>query len=259
MFKGSVLPIVVGNYNVNFTNKCAFAGRYKHVCMFKVKIIFQPQFTRKYQTHLLKQGSTWLTTLSVHMYTWIVQITFWFGVDDCTDNMLARMINNIFTHAFRTDNRSIIVNINTLAFTSFQIMLFIMLNYNIIISKQCTVYAVKELQVIHQYSITIQSTFHQCSLNVHSMSIEQPFSDPFPTPQQGFTKQYCQQLAPTTTNAYKSLFGDISVYESSILIHYNTRTHSNSHKTSEKLLWDPANVMWCCRHDIINDNWLQLI
>ena len=75
------------------------------------------------------------------------------------------MITNALKHGFIIDNRSTIVNINTLALASFQIMLGIVLN--------CNITQVYQSQV---KDINIHSLLYQLPIIVHSISTECPLS-----------------------------------------------------------------------------------
>ena len=155
--------------------------------------------------------------------------------------MVRKMMNNIniFKHTVLTDNRSIIVNTSQLALALSQIMVFIIFNCSI--STECKVYQlpIKTLSIIPQCPFTLPSPCHQCPLNVQSAST-QPAITHHSTRNH---KTVLTTYSHTTMDAYKLLFGYNSVYEPTIIIHYNTHAHSKSHKTSEKVLCDPTSVM----------------
>ena len=163
--------------------------------------------------------------------------------------MVRKMINNVFKQAFIINNRSIIVNTSQLAFTSSGIIIFIILSCNISTKYKVYQLPIQDLSVTPQYPITIPLVSPEYPFNVHSMSTQRSITHPSTRIHKTVLTTICSQ---TLMDACKSLFTYNSVYESTIIIHYNMHTHSKSHKTSEKVLWHPTSVVWCCMRDIID-------
>ena len=103
-----------------------FLSCYKHVWMF----IFQVPFTTNYE-HTFNQTAFNLNRQIIHTLCATFKLHFDLLLTIGVLTTPTKMITNTLEHAFIIDNRSTIININTLSFASFQIMLGIILNCNI--------------------------------------------------------------------------------------------------------------------------------